>query len=261
MADMSEKYYEKAKVVSQEMIADGIFRLRLHQRLIAASAKPGQFVSVYCKDHSRMLPRPISVCETDPAEGILTLVYRRAGEGTKEISGYQEGDLVDLAGPLGNGYPMERAQGRNVLLVGGGIGIPPLVELAKRLNGNAAITVGYRNEPFLLNELEKYGRVFCSSEDGSIGTKGTVLDCIKENCIQADVIYACGPAPMLRALKQYAQEHNIECWISLEERMACGVGACLACICRTPMIDEHSQVKNRRICADGPVFEAGEVEI
>ena len=100
-----------------------------------------------------------------------------------------------------------------------------------------------------------------ATEDGSVGTKGNVLDAIRENKLIADVIYACGPTPMLRALKAYAQEQDIECWISMEERMACGIGACLACVCQSKEVDDHSHVHNKRVCKDGPVFLATEVEL
>ena len=153
------------------------------------------------------------------------------------------------------------ANGKRVFLMGGGIGIPPMLETAKNLNGEVTAILGYRDQLFLNEEFEKYGKVYVATEDGSAGTKGNVLDAIRENGLTADVIYACGPTPMLRALKAYAQERKIECWISLEERMACGIGACLACVCRSTDVDEHSHVHNKRICKDGPVFSAQEVEL
>ena len=114
---------------------------------------------------------------------------------------------------------------------------------------------------FLNEEFEPYGSVYLSSEDGMHGTKGNVIDAIKACAVTGDIIYACGPTPMLRGIKQYAAEQNIRCEISLEEKMACGVGACLACVCQTKNVDEHSKVHNARICADGPVFYAEEVEL
>ena len=100
-----------------------------------------------------------------------------------------------------------------------------------------------------------------ATEDGSAGTKGNVLDVVRENGLKADVIYACGPAPMLRALKAYALEEGIECWLSMEEKMACGIGACLSCVCRSTEKDEHSQVNNKRICTEGPVFLSTDIEL
>lgn len=247
-----------AKVVSQEALAADIYSMWIEAPEIAAAAKPGQFLSVYTKDAGRLLPRPISICETDKAKGRLRIVYRVAGAGTAEFSGYRAGDDIAVMGPLGNGFPLKS---KKAFLIGGGIGIPPMLELSKNLECEKQIVLGYRDELFLNREFEPFGRVYVATEDGSAGTKGNVLDAIRENGLTADVIYACGPTPMLRALKAYAQERKIECWISLEERMACGIGACLACVCRSTDVDEHSHVHNKRICKDGPVFSAQEVEL
>ena len=136
-----------------------------------------------------------------------------------------------------------------------------MLELAKTLKGERQMVLGYRDVLFLNQEFEPYGSVYLATEDGSAGTKGNVLDAIREQGLDAEVIYACGPTPMLRAIKAYAQENGIECWLSLEERMACGVGACLACVCKSKEVDDHSHVHNKRICKDGPVFPAQEVEL
>lgn len=249
---------ETAVVYSQEQLAPGVFSMWIMTEM-GKTAKPGQFISVYSRDGARLLPRPISICEADPDEGRLRIVYRIAGEGTKEFSSYVSGDPIDIMGPLGNGFPQE---GENVFLIGGGIGIPPMLELAKQLNCEKQIILGYRDENlFLRDEFEAYGEVFVATEDGSAGTKGTVLDAIRENGLKADVMYACGPTPMLRALKEYAASQGIRCYISLEERMACGIGACLACVCKSRDVDAHSHVHNKRICKDGPVFLAEEVDL
>ena len=159
---------------------------------------------------------------------------------------------------------------KKAFLIGGGIGVPPMLELAKALHelnkdeeDNLVQSVlGYRDsQMFLKDEFEAYGPVYAATEDGSFGTSGNVLDAIREQGLTADVIYACGPTPMLRALKAYAAEKGLECWLSLEEKMACGVGACLACVCRSKEVDDHSQVHNKRICKDGPVFRADEIEL
>lgn len=253
-----EKFEEMASVVRQEQIAADIYSLWLATDRIAAYAKPGQFLSVYCNEGSRLLPRPISICEIDKKEGQIRLVYRVAGKGTEEFSGMREGTQVKVVGPLGNGFTLKD---KKAFLIGGGIGIPPMLELAKNLDCEKQMVLGYRNdELFLAEEFKKYGEVYVATEDGSAGTKGNVLDAIRENGLKADIIYACGPTPMLRALKAYASENNIECWISMEERMACGIGACLACVCKSKDKDAHSNVKNKRICKEGPVFPAEEVE-
>lgn len=247
-----------AKVVSQETLATDVYSLVLEAPEIAAQAIAGQFVSVYTHDGSKMLPRPISLCGIDREAGTLRLVYRVVGFGTKEFSQLAAGDTVDILGPLGNGF---MKSDKKAILIGGGIGIPPMLQLAKELDCEKSVVLGYMDEIFLNEEFEPYAQVYMSSEDGQHGVKGNVIDAIKEYGVDGAVIYACGPTPMLRGIKEYAMEKGIECQISMEEKMACGVGACLACVCKTKEIDEHSQVHNRRICKDGPVFYAEEVEL
>lgn len=258
---MSEKIKEKAVIISQEEISLDIYSMWI-QTNAAKTAKPGQFVALYCNDGSRILPRPISICEIDKEGNKLRLVYRVVGKGTDEFSKYHAGVEVEVMGPLGNGFPMEKAEGKKALIIGGGIGVPPMVELAKQLKAEEKnVVAGYRNLLFLDEELKANGNFYPATEDGSTGVKGTVIDAIKTNKIQADVIYACGPTPMLRAIKEYAQEQGIEAWVSMEEKMACGIGACLACVCKTKEKDEHTNVNNARICKEGPVFNAQEVEL
>jgi dihydroorotate dehydrogenase electron transfer subunit len=234
---------------------------------LAKQAKAGQFISVYPQDKSTLLPRPISICEADKDNGRLRIVYRVAGKGTAEFSAYNKGNKIDILGTLGNGFPVEKAQGKRVFLMGGGIGIPPMLELAKEIAYKAQavsvdIIAGYRNnELFLSDDLSRYGQVHIATEDGSAGTKGNVMNAIEAEGLEGDIIFACGPMPMLRAVKKYASDKNMEAYISLEERMACGVGACLGCVVKTKDIDHHSHVNNARICTDGPVYEAEAVEI
>lgn len=258
------KEKEQAVVLSQEQLTEGIFSIWI-QTGAAKTAVPGQFMSVYTEDRSRLLPRPISICETDREKQALRMVYRVTGEhtGTKQFSLLREGDRLSVMGPLGNGFPMERAEDKKVFLIGGGIGVPPILELAKELACESKqIIVGYRDRhTFLRDSFAENGKLYIATEDGSVGTKGNVMDAIQENKLKADIIYACGPVPMLRAVKAYAEEHGIECYISMEERMACGIGACLGCVCKSRETDAHSNVKNKRICKDGPVFLSTEVEI
>ena len=255
------KYKETAVILEQREISDQIYSLWLHADDIVREARPGQFVSVYCRDESRLLPRPISICELDKESGRLRLVYRAVGAGTQEFSFYGPGETLELVGPLGNGFPLDKGY-EKPLLIGGGIGVPPMVELAKWLPGDKAIVSGYRNgDLFLKEELSRNAALYVATEDGSAGTKGNVLDAVRENRLEADAIFACGPAPMLRALKAYAAEEGIDCYLSLEERMACGIGACLACVCTSKDVDAHTNVKNKRICKDGPVFAAEEIEL
>ena len=291
---MAEKFEEIAVVVDQNTLGSGIYDLTLKTTNIAKAAKAGQFVSVYSNDRSKLLPRPISLCGIDRDEDTIRLVYRVTGEntGTEEFSKLVMGDKIRILGPLGNGFTVE--PGKKAFLIGGGIGVPPMLQLAKDINSGVVqtsgavdtntqekgqteekqinghgkkicdmnIIMGYRDEnTFLLDEFKEQADSFVATEDGSVGTKGNVIDAINENGLEADVIYACGPMPMLRALKAYAMEHDMECYVSMEERMACGIGACLACVCKTKDKDAHSNVNNKRICKEGPVFNAKEVEL
>lgn len=270
------KKKETALVYDQQMLAEGIYDMWITTSL-AREARAGQFISVYPRDSARLLPRPISICETDREGGRLRIVYRVSGKGTEEFSHYTKGQPISILGILGNGFPVEKAAGKKVFLMGGGIGIPPMLQLAKELAGDGKdqdtqkgglnkndirIIAGFRDDRLFLHEdLAKYGSLTIASEDGSVGTKGNVLDAVRSEGLRADLIYACGPMPMLRAIKKYAEEQGIDAYISLEERMACGVGACLGCVVKTTDIDRHSHVHNARICTDGPVYLAKEVDI
>ncbi len=257
---MAEKKKSRAVVTSQVMLSEGIYSMWLKfpkEADVTEYAVPGQFISLYCREGSRLLPRPISICEIDKKERILRIVYRIAGKGTEEFSTYHAGDMVDTIGPLGNGFT--KKEGKNIL-IGGGIGIPPLLALAKELGGSVCAVLGYRDSHLFLNqEFESYANVYIATEDGSAGTKGNVIDALSEHHLEADTIYACGPLPMLRGVKEYAQGHGIAAQISMEEKMACGIGACLACVCQSTEEDAHSHVCNKRVCKDGPVFDAQEI--
>lgn len=254
-----------AEIISQEQLSEDIFSMWLRAPEIAAQSVPGQFVDLYSGDGSKLLPRPISLCQVNKEQGAIRLVYRVAGAGTQEFSGRKPGERIDVLGPLGNGFPL--LKGKKAFLIGGGIGIPPMLQLAKELcglNGRDQVqaVLGYRDSRmFLKDEFEPFAHVYAATEDGSVGTKGNVLDAISGQGLDAEVIYACGPTPMLRALKQYAADQGMTCYLSLEEKMACGIGACLACVCRSKDVDSHSQVHNKRICKDGPVFLADEIEL
>ena len=244
-----------AEIIRHTSLSDGIFDMTLKAEEIAKEAKAGQFISVYLNNKSKILPRPISICGIDKEAGTLRIVYRTVGDGTKELSDYKEGETVKILGPLGNGFTQKD---KKAILIGGGIGIPPMLELMKQLDCEKTAVLGYRDsDMFLKDEFEAVGDVVISTEDGSYGTKGNVIDAIKEQGVEGSIIYACGPTPMLRGIKAYAEEMGIEAQISMEERMACGIGACLACVCKSKDVDSHSHVHNKRVCKDGPVCQGG----
>ena len=249
---------QNAQILENKKIIDDVYQLT-----VKGDFKPlaGQFINIKLNNEALLLRRPISVYDAN--HNSLSVIYRVVGAGTKELASYKPGQELNILGPLGNGFPL--VKNKRVLIVGGGIGVPPMYFLAKMLKDENDITfvLGFRSKSQIIleNELKKYGDVFVATDDGSYGYHGNVLKFIEENKIDFDVIYACGPMPMLRAVKQFAIDKDIEAQISLEERMACGIGACLGCVCKTKDKDEHTHVNNTRICTDGPVFEAREVEI
>lgn len=257
---MSDKKKKSAVITGISMIEDGIYSMWIKEEESARNAGAGQFVSLFCSDDSRMLPRPISICEIERESGLLRLVFRVTGKGTEEFSQKNAGDRIEIMGPLGNGFKLE---GKRTLLMGGGIGIPPMLELARELTGQGVeeltVILGYRDSLFLKRDFEPFGNVIVTTEDGSSGIKGNVMDAVRQTDFQADMIYACGPLPMLKGIKRYAEEAGIRAQISVEERMACGIGACLACVCGSNETDSHTNVNNKRICKDGPVFYASEI--
>lgn len=243
---------ENAIILSNIEIAKDIWRMEI-KTTFAQKAKPGQFIEISVPGF--YLRRPISICEIKEKEDILVIIYKVLGQGTEKMTELSSGDSLDVFGPLGNGFPIEDID--KVLLVGGGVGVPPLYETAKqyRLKGTQVdVVLGFNDKDaiFYKEEFEQLGcNVEIATMDGSFGTKGTVLDAIKANKINTDFISACGPLMMLKALDATYSKG----YISLEARMACGLGACMGCVVK------DKDGNSLRVCKDGPVFEVGKVAL
>jgi dihydroorotate dehydrogenase electron transfer subunit len=251
---------EQMSIVAHERIANNIYRIVLTGGLVNEMNNPGQFVHVKIEAQAEpLLRRPISICEINQERKQFTMIYRKEGIGTSILAEKMPGEMLDILGPLGNGFPLEAVEkGQTALLVGGGIGVPPLYELSKQLVKKGVHVVhvlGFQHKDvvFLENEFAKLGETYVATVDGSYGIKGFVTDVIAAHSLSFDVLYSCGPKPMLRALEQAFPNKNV--YLSLEERMGCGIGACFACVCRVP----NSDTAYKKVCSDGPVFKAGEV--
>ncbi len=250
-----QKDFEIVKIKS---LNDSAFELIFNAPPIAKPAKPGQFVHILCKN--KTLRRPISICEIDRTKGNLRIVFDIRGEGTAWLSQRQTGEYIDVLGPLGKGFPLTDTK-KVPLFVGGGLGVPPLLEATKCFDSKADSILGFRSEEnVILYEDFKSSceNVYLTSDNGTCGRKGFVTDVMRELVSEKayDVVYACGPAPMLKAVSAIAADHNIDCYVSLEERMGCGVGACLVCACQ---VESAGKRDYKHVCKDGPVFNAKEV--
>ena len=239
------------ELLSNQEIADGIFDMRLEYIQDDLPVECGQFAHVYVPGKS--LRRPISVC--DASQNVLRLVYQVKGEGTKIMSKMQAGSDVDVLVPLGNGFKIE--QDRRYCLIGGGIGAPPMLYTAKQCD-NPLIITGFRNESLVVlqDDFKSVGETLLCTDDGSAGRKGFVTDLLRERIAEIDEVCACGPTPMLKAVAAVCAEFNKPCQISLEERMGCGVGACLVCAVK---VRKNGEEIMQHVCKNGPVFNAEEV--
>lgn len=251
------KRKKPACIIRQDEVSVGVYSLWVSTET-AADARPGQFYLLYPGDEAHLLGRPISICEIDPEGGKIRFVYQVKGFGTVAFSSLKAGDYVDIVGPLGNGFPLDEKGDH--LLVGGGMGIAPLLSLAHSLNGKKTVVLGYRDFPFMDEAFKNTDcTVITASESGNYGIKGNVLDALRDRDFSNSICYSCGPLPMLRALSDYSKNHFKKTYVSLEERMACGMGACLGCV--TPSSEEHPHYGTKKlcICKDGPVFEGRRV--
>lgn len=250
------KTVENAEVISIDFLTDNVCDMTIHCPDIASQAKAGQFAELYPDNGVNLLARPISICGIDAEKGNLRLVFQIVGKGTELFSRLNAGDSIRVLGPCGNGFSL--GEGRAVL-VGGGIGVPPLLETCRRLKGDRTVVLGFRSaeNAILCDEFRALGaRVYVASDDGSLGFKGNVVELMKSENITGDMIYSCGPKIMLKFLSDYARECNIPCQVSMEERMACGIGACVGCVVR---IKDNDGWTHKKVCKDGPVFDSREV--
>lgn len=243
-------------VISNRLIAKDVFELQLHAPELATAALPGQFVHMQTGLFGKpLLRRPISIADADPDKGTVTCIYKVIGSGTGVLSSRQQGEVINVMGPLGTGFPVDAVeQGGHVLLIGGGVGVPPMYILAKALTKTGIpcqIFLGFRSseDVFYEDAFKALGDTWIATEDGSRGYQGFITDILTEE--HASRYYACGPKPMLTKVKQ---QLSIPGYLSLEERMGCGVGACLACVCRT-----NTERGYAKVCSDGPVFDSKEV--
>lgn len=248
--------YETAFIHNNLEIAPNIWRMELYAPKIAATARPGQFINLYPNDNTLLLPRPISLSAILPE--YLRIVYRIVGNGTKQFSTMRDGESIKVMGPLGNGFTIPDSVGHNIV-VGGGLGIPPLLELVRRLKGSTEIFLGFSDIPFLLQEFENFGEeIHIATLSGKKGYRGNVIELLKNISPVGNMVFACGPHPMLQTASLWAEQANIPIQVSMEERMACGLGACMGCAIRIQKSGE-TDWQYRKVCKDGPVFWGTEV--
>ena len=264
--------HRAVKLVNKEKIKDDIFKFSVESEEMCKLAKPGQFLEVkVLKGIEPLLRRPISIYNVDKEKNLLEFIFQVKGKRTKILSEVEIGQEIDIVGPIGNGV-FKIDNYKNAAIIGGGIGVFPLYELAKQLkivgSENVETYLGFRSKDFVTNEEEfdkVSNKLVITTDDGSYKEKGFAINKLREdieekekNGEKLDIIFACGPLPMLKAVQSLALEKNIPCQLSLEERMACGLGACLGCAVKLANTDE---LKYKHVCKDGPVFWATEVDV
>ena len=258
----------KAKLVEKEYLKPDIVRFKVEAKKIVESAKPGNFIEIRVTETTvPFLRRPISIYNLNKDKGTLEFIFQIKGEGTKLLSKKEEGDLIDIIGPLGMGT-FKFSSYDKIAVVGGGIGVFPLYELskeAKEEGKEVSIYLGFRSKDYVVLEKEFKGvsdKLVLTTDDGSYGIKGFAINELEKDLEKEkiDCIYACGPLPMLRAVKKLAIEKDIPCQISLEERMGCGIGVCLGCAVKTARSSDENP-EYWHVCKGGPVFRAKDVDI
>ena len=246
---------EMMKIVSNEEIASDIYEMKLTGSICQEIREPGQFIHIKLEDESMLLRRPISISSYDYDQ--LTILYKVLGKGTKTMSHLTEGQTLDVLGPLGNGFKLgDVDENAKILIIGAGIGIAPLYQLAKNfyIQGRKIdVVLSYKcsKEAYYIEKFFDIATIYLSTDDGSLGMRGYCEDLIKTLKKDYDYVYACGPQVVLKFIQNYYRDLD-NVYLSLEQRMGCGIGACHAC---------DTKDKKKRICKDGPVFNAKEVEI
>lgn len=250
------KKLSQMTILSNENIAKDTYKMMLDSKEVDFNFLSGTFLNIKLNTGKFILRRPISIYEADETNKTITIIYKVLGEGTKELTNYKKGEVLSVLGPLGTGFPIQD-ESQNVLLVGGGVGVPPLYELAKRLKKlgkNITCVLGFRDKESVFSEedFKKIAKVIICTDDGSYGYHGLVTDAIDKNNVEFDTLYSCGPLMMLKSLDEKYRDSK-KGYLSFEERMACGIGACYGCMTET---------KNglKRVCKDGPVFKLGEAK-
>ncbi len=263
---------KNCKLIKAEKLTKDIFDFTLECPELAAKAQPGQFAQIRLPGHT--LRRPISICGIDKAAGTLRFVFQIRGQGTAELAEFREGEEIEVLAPLGNGFPIDPQ--KRTLLVGGGIGVPPLLGAAKELGKNAVVVLGFRNRDAVIleNDFAFTGaKQRIATDDGSYGFHGLVTELAAKE--EFETVFACGPSPMLKAVKALAESRGVPCWLSLEERMACGIGACLGCavvLLKEPndgkLLEKQFAAERLladeswyygHVCKDGPVFDSRKI--
>lgn len=258
------------EIVCQEKVGPEHYLMRVYAPELTRLAKPGQFVHVRVSQAADpLLRRPISLHGIDYDQGTVSMLYQVAGQGTRLMSEMKAGEQIDLMGPLGRGFTVPDGIAK-VLVIGGGIGVAPLfplVQALKHYKVEQTVLLGARTADYVIGagQLSALGvKVEMATDDGSLGHYGFVTDLAEKHMKLAkpDYFYACGPNPMLKQLLKAADKYGLDGQVSLEERMGCGVGACLACVCKTKTgSDRPADFEYKKVCHDGPVFEAREVII
>ena len=249
-----KKIQRDLKILANDEIAKDTYKMTLDATLLDTPVEPGTFFNLTVPNQKYILKRPISIFSVEPKNQTISLIYKIMGDGTRAFSKMVAGNRIEVMGPLGSGFPIQD-DSQAILLIGGGVGVPPLYELGCRLKAagkQVTAVLGFRDREsvFCEADFKKLGDTIICTDDGSYGYHGLVTAAIRHHELQFDTLYACGPALMLKSVDMAYRDSKVG-YLSFEERMACGIGACYGCM--TP-----TKEGLKRVCKDGPVFKLGE---